>query len=270
MADFKWPPIDSSGGTVNAIGTLDGGTPSSNGASISSGNLFLQSASATNPGLVNTTTQSFAGGKTFTTQISVLGAVSSAYITRLGTTAAQSVLSGAGQGALTVELQGNSSATTFIRGINFAVSAAASAFTCASAANISFGSISAGSGSTITRAYAIQLPTATTSGAGTVSNSAVMSDSTTFTGTYFLYSENTSTSLFSGVVNCSAGVRTKISTANTANPPTNAELVSAFGAAATVGSGFVGILNDNNAGTNEYICWSDGTNWFYSTGTKAV
>ena len=62
----------------------------------------------------------------------------------------------------------------------------------------------------------------------------------------------------------------KVSIANTANPPTNAELVAAFGAAATVGKGYTAILNDNNGGTAEYVCWSDGTNWFYAAGTKAV
>lgn len=66
------------------------------------------------------------------------------------------------------------------------------------------------------------------------------------------------------------GLRTKVSTANVSNPPTDAELDSAFGTPATVGSGFVAIVNDNNAGTDEYMVWSDGTNWFYATGTKAV
>lgn len=74
-----------------------------------------------------------------------------------------------------------------------------------------------------------------------------------------------------GIVNCSnSGIRTKVSTANTANPPTDAELDSAFGTPATVGSGFHAILNDAGGGTNEYFVWSDGTNWFYVTGTLAV
>lgn len=47
------------------MGVLDGGTPNANGGSIAAGVLFLQSASATFPGLVNTTTQTFAGNKTF-------------------------------------------------------------------------------------------------------------------------------------------------------------------------------------------------------------
>lgn len=66
------------------------------------------------------------------------------------------------------------------------------------------------------------------------------------------------------------GLRIRVSTANTANPPTDAELDTAFGTPAEVGKGFVALLNDANGGTNEYYVWSDGTNWFYTTGTKAV
>lgn len=60
------------------------------------------------------------------------------------------------------------------------------------------------------------------------------------------------------------------SAANVTNPPTDAELDSAFGTPATVGAGFLGVVNDNNGGTNEYLCWSDGANWFFVTGTKAT
>ena len=49
-----------------AIGTLDSQTPSSNGAVLANSTLYLQSASATEPGLINDTTQIFAGDKTFT------------------------------------------------------------------------------------------------------------------------------------------------------------------------------------------------------------
>ncbi len=51
---------------VSLIGSLDGGTANSNGAYISGNTLYLQSAGTSYPGLVNTTTQSFAGNKTFT------------------------------------------------------------------------------------------------------------------------------------------------------------------------------------------------------------
>lgn len=60
------------------------------------------------------------------------------------------------------------------------------------------------------------------------------------------------------------------STANVSNPPTDAELDALFGTAAVAGAGFRVIINDNNADTNVYSVWSDGTSWFYTLGTKAV
>ena len=53
------------GGGVSSLGALDGQSPDAKGAAISSGVLYLQSASASYPGLVNTTSQTFAGAKTF-------------------------------------------------------------------------------------------------------------------------------------------------------------------------------------------------------------
>lgn len=58
---------DVSGGTVVlGVGLFDSQIPSSNGAVASANFLYLQSASATVPGLVNNTTQSMSGNKTFT------------------------------------------------------------------------------------------------------------------------------------------------------------------------------------------------------------
>lgn len=53
-------------GSILSIGTIDSTTPSANGAVINLNTLIMQSASATVPGIVNLTTQSFAGNKTFT------------------------------------------------------------------------------------------------------------------------------------------------------------------------------------------------------------
>lgn len=53
------------GSGFNTIGTFDTGTASSDGLNAASTTLFAQSASATNPGMVNTSAQSFAGDKTF-------------------------------------------------------------------------------------------------------------------------------------------------------------------------------------------------------------
>lgn len=60
----SWVPI-AGPSSVLSIGTLDGQTPSANGAVINVNSLYMQSASATIPGLVNTAIQSFAGKKTF-------------------------------------------------------------------------------------------------------------------------------------------------------------------------------------------------------------
>jgi len=61
-----------------------------------------------------------------------------------------------------------------------------------------------------------------------------------------------------------------VSTANVSNPPTLAELTAAFGSPSGVGKGFAAILDDNGAGTANYLVWSDGSNWWHMAGIKAV
>jgi hypothetical protein len=61
-----------------------------------------------------------------------------------------------------------------------------------------------------------------------------------------------------------------LSSADVTNPPTDAELDSAFGTPAAVGGNFVGILDDNGADTNVYFVFSNGTSWWYIAGTKAT
>jgi hypothetical protein len=56
---------------------------------------------------------------------------------------------------------------------------------------------------------------------------------------------------------------------NVSNPPTDAELDSALGEPADVGVGYTAIINDNGAGANCYLVWSDGANWWYEAGSKA-
>lgn len=51
--------------SVDNIGTIDGQSPSANGLVINNNSIFAQSASLTVPGMVNNTTQSFSGTKTF-------------------------------------------------------------------------------------------------------------------------------------------------------------------------------------------------------------
>lgn len=71
MSSYTWSPIEGDGGGgggggVDAIGSIDSQTASANGGVIAGTTLYFQSASATRPGLVNNTTQTFAGNKTFT------------------------------------------------------------------------------------------------------------------------------------------------------------------------------------------------------------
>jgi hypothetical protein len=57
--------ISGSGGTVSSVGPV-GSSPNANAAVITGSVLTLEPADGSNPGLVSTTTQSFAGNKTFT------------------------------------------------------------------------------------------------------------------------------------------------------------------------------------------------------------
>lgn len=74
-ANHKWylAPGGGGGGTTYSIGTIDGNGAAANGLSISGSSIYAQSASVTVPGLVNNTTQSFSGNKTFTGSFSLTG-----------------------------------------------------------------------------------------------------------------------------------------------------------------------------------------------------
>ena len=60
------------------------------------------------------------------------------------------------------------------------------------------------------------------------------------------------------------------STADVSNPPTDAELDSAFGTPATLPVPFTAIVNDNNADTAMWLVASNGTSWHYVSMTKAT
>jgi hypothetical protein len=60
------------------------------------------------------------------------------------------------------------------------------------------------------------------------------------------------------------------STANTSNPPTQAEMVSAYGSAASAGAGRVILLDDNGGNANDYLVVSNGTSWWYVALTKGA
>lgn len=141
----------------------------------------------------------------------------------------------------------------------------AAAFTMPSASGYYVHNANLGAGSAVTRLVNYRGIAQT---AGT--NNAFIADNVTFTGNFFIHQSGSQASQFGGILNCSAGITTKVSIANTSNPPTNAEVVSAFGAAATVGSGFIGIIDDNDAHTNEYLIFSDGTKFWQITATACA
>lgn len=163
------------------------------------------------------------------------------------------------------QVLGNSSATVSLVGVYSGPRTAAAAHTVPYRAAFFADIITKGAGSTITRDISYY---ATTPSEGT--NNASIADNVAFSGNYFLNSTNTNPSVFSGILSSTAGLKTKLSTDNVSNPPTEAQIITAFGTAATVGSGFIGIIDDTAGHTNEYLCWSDGTKWFYVTGTLAT
>ena len=66
----------------------------------------------------------------------------------------------------------------------------------------------------------------------------------------------------SGLAYCSDDI-------TSSDAPSSAEIVSAFGAAASKPKGYAGIIDDNGAGTNCVLCVTDGTSWFYTALTKS-
>ena len=62
----------------------------------------------------------------------------------------------------------------------------------------------------------------------------------------------------------------EVSRSDVSTPPTDAELDAVFGTPAEVGAGWVQLVDDDGAGSNEYLVWSDGVSWWYASGVKAV
>jgi hypothetical protein len=67
VADLTVSQVNTMLGTVTTVGTYDSQAPVANALDIVGNDIYAQSASATVPGMVNTTTQTFAGTKTFST-----------------------------------------------------------------------------------------------------------------------------------------------------------------------------------------------------------
>ncbi len=81
-----YPSLGGSGGSGGlssisfSIGVLDGGAANQNGASVSSNSIFLQSAGAIFPGLVNSASQTFSGVKTFSSAPNFSSLTASAFL----------------------------------------------------------------------------------------------------------------------------------------------------------------------------------------------
>ena len=78
-----WGSCGGGGSGVTLVGTLNSQTKSADGAVISGTSIYMQTADATYPGLVSTTTQTFAGDKTFNGTVTLVStlAVQGATIT---------------------------------------------------------------------------------------------------------------------------------------------------------------------------------------------
>ena len=61
-----------------------------------------------------------------------------------------------------------------------------------------------------------------------------------------------------------------VSDDDVSDPPTDGELDTAFGTPATVGEGFVGLVDDDDANTKAWIVFSLGGSWWHKELTKAV
>lgn len=67
-----------------------------------------------------------------------------------------------------------------------------------------------------------------------------------------------------------SGLRTKQAVNNVHDTvPTAAELATSFGAAATLGRGFIGTVDDADGDTNGYIVWVSDASFYFVKGTKA-
>lgn len=94
--------------------------------------------------------------------------------------------------------------------------------------------------------------------------------SITHDGTDFTFNAGTGKFKIIPQLNATAGMNTKVSTDNVSDPPTAAELNTAFGTPATLGAGFIGVLDDNSDNTDVWLCYTSDTSWFYLQGTKAA
>jgi hypothetical protein len=73
---------------------------------------------------------------------------------------------------------------------------------------------------------------------------------------------------FGGLIT-GAAKRQQYVEAEITEPPTQAEMVEAFGAAAAAGAGTVGIVKNTGGTKKIYPCFSDGVSWYYGEAVTA-
>jgi hypothetical protein len=114
--------LDASGGGVTNIGTIDSQTKSANGVVISGSDLVMQTADATNPGLVSISAQTFKGDKTVDGRLNVLQDTSVTTevcaVIAANTTNANLVIAPNGTGALIADIPDGATAGGNARGNN--------------------------------------------------------------------------------------------------------------------------------------------------------
>ena len=72
------------------------------------------------------------------------------------------------------------------------------------------------------------------------------------------------------ILDASVGsIRVRVVDDNVSSPPTDAELDTAFGAPADLGSGYIGIVDDAGAENAVYLCVVVGASWWFESLTKA-
>lgn len=291
-------------GSVTTMGAF-GSSPNANAGTISSNTLVLQPADGTNPGGVSTTTQTFAGAKTFTSALTVAGGASggdlfipatstgqgrinfgvsatptkgqilysdnddsmrfftnttealrilstgvvrvvgravlglgagsdsSVALVQLGSSAAQTLLSGTTQAGSQSVVVSNSSATSRTLGGSFEYRTEATAYTTGVGAGVRILTPTVGAGSTVTRNVGLLFQGIGTSG----TNNAIVSDNEVFSGNFALNFSSTNASVFAGSITAS----------NLSGTNTGDQTITLTGEATGTGTGSFAVTLTNSA-----------------------
>lgn len=105
LSSTDWNTFNGKLGSIS-IGALDGQAANANGLAYTAGVLYAQSADATHPGLVNNTTQTLSGAKTFSSLINANGGIDRSTSGTLTIGATNSTTINIGNAGATVNIQG--------------------------------------------------------------------------------------------------------------------------------------------------------------------